>query len=229
MQIATICSRLRAAVCWNYTLVFTLSIGYCSRLRAAVCWNPFFRPYKNKGSKQPPPRGCVLKLPLTCQKSLLYARSRLRAAVCWNAITGSIKIFADAAASARLCVETDCWALGYRAERQPPPRGCVLKHQSVYFHQGVYLAAASARLCVETARTTQHYIRKESSRLRAAVCWNIITSNVVKMLFAAASARLCVETSTLIHPLIGLSRSRLRAAVCWNKWNPQKTQKKLKT
>ena len=77
-----------------------------------------------------------------------------------------------AAASARLCVETqNTYKIGKR-DMQPPPRGCVLKQQDPILLNFALYAAASARLCVET-------------RL-AAVAW--IWS------LAAASARLCVET-----------------------------------
>ena len=53
----------------------------------------------------------------------------------------------NAAASARLCVETILW----------------LPLQQIYY------AAASARLCVETGNETRGF-KKECSRLRAAVC-----------------------------------------------------------
>ena len=62
-----------------------------------------------------------------------------------------ISVGALAAASARLCVETVTKTLTQnRTEQQPPPRGCVLKHkyESPTTHR--WLAAASARLCVET-------------------------------------------------------------------------------
>ena len=75
---------------------------------------------------------------------------------------------------------------------QPPPRGCVLKHQHAFLALPYYNAAASARLCVET----------------------FITNKPVIFIIAAASARLCVETIALSHITILLRRSRLRAAVC---------------
>ena len=98
----------------------------------------------------------------------------------------------SAAASARLCVETPFWVWGLFALLQPPPRGCVLKHQIKIGLIRSRDAAASARLCVETANS----------------------SGVFPVLFAAASARLCVETSPVsIFPFVS-NCSRLRAAVC---------------
>ena len=54
---------------------------------------------------QPPPRGCVLKRPLT----------------------GEPNHQPNAAASARLCVETKKISQNLTPLRQPPKRGCVLK------------------------------------------------------------------------------------------------------
>ena len=78
------------------------------------------------GLAQPPPRGCVLKL---------YRR------------LAEIKS-ANAAASARLCVET----------------------RKAEFTVAFKSAAASARLCVETYLGNRQIGKKMSSRLRAAVC-----------------------------------------------------------
>ena len=76
---------------------------------------------------QPPPRGCVLKLKL-----------------CIKAINSF-----DAAASARLCVETLKQVVcNVESARQPPPRGCVLKLK-------------------EDLEFVQEFL---GSRLRAAVC-----------------------------------------------------------
>ena len=98
-----------------------------------------------------------------------------------------------AAASARLCVETE--TIRERAEqyqRQPPPRGCVLKLLRARTHSPVAVAAASARLCVETEEDT----------------------TATPMYVAAASARLCVETTKVNWTETSSVRSRLRAAVC---------------
>ena len=75
---------------------------------------------------------------------------------------------------------------------QPPPRGCVLKHFSLFLRKNDLKAAASARLCVETC------FRRFCFAYRS----------------AAASARLCVETLTLLMRRQSHLRSRLRAAVC---------------
>ena len=56
----------------------------------------------------------------------------------------------QAAASARLCVETHNEYEVKQKCKQPPPRGCVLKQQDNLDIQFLELAAASARLCVET-------------------------------------------------------------------------------
>ena len=58
----------------------------------------------------------------------------------------------DAAASARLCVETLRPVIMLSlAPKQPPPRGCVLKQRDMTNYATGLNAAASARLCVETA------------------------------------------------------------------------------
>ena len=75
---------------------------------------------------QPPPRGCVLKPFIVCFE--------------WVTV--------DAAASARLCVET--------------PKADMKLNKEV--------AAASARLCVETLLGSWSLIRILRSRLRVAVC-----------------------------------------------------------
>ena len=99
----------------------------------------------------------------------------------------------SAAASARLCVETCLVKKRLCANRmQPPPRGCVLKHEKHYKIIVKYLAAASARLCVETDSFVLFY----------------------EDLTAAASARLCVETARKTWRCCYLASSRLRAAVC---------------
>ena len=56
-----------------------------------------------------------------------------------------------AAASARLCVETNPSGPKANAPAQPPPRGCVLKQAISQLGNLSKDAAASARLCVETA------------------------------------------------------------------------------
>ena len=56
------------------------------------------------------------------------------------------------------------------AMKQPPPRGCVLKHVLDLGSNYRLMAAASARLCVETYPALNACQRFCSSRLRAAVC-----------------------------------------------------------
>ena len=75
---------------------------------------------------QPPPRGCVLKL------------------FFFNFLNNQL----NAAASARLCVETKKDKGIIMISSQPPPRGCVLK------------------LCVNVCGIN----KRSCSRLRAAVC-----------------------------------------------------------
>ena len=78
-----------------------------------------------------------------------------------------------AAASARLCVETELCRYGMGGNLpQPPPRGCVLKQLILVIIIVLKLAAASARLCVET----------------------VAEQMPILLEVAAASARLCVET-----------------------------------
>ena len=76
---------------------------------------------------QPPPRGCVLKqvLRLTLNKFYVAAAS---ARLCVETVLRSTLItLIVAAASARLCVETANRSLFNMFQKQPPPRGCVLK------------------------------------------------------------------------------------------------------
>ena len=82
--------------------------------------------------------------------------------------------------------------LTFLCREQPPPRGCVLKHDTRREALTRLAAAASARLCVETA----------TDRLPVLVAT------------AAASARLCVETLNDTISLSISTCSRLRAAVC---------------
>ena len=55
----------------------------------------------------------------------------------------------SAAASARLCVETNNCTRLDNILLQPPPRGCVLKHNDAHCQTQYAQAAASARLCVQ--------------------------------------------------------------------------------
>ena len=87
--------------------------------------------------------------------------------------------------------------LAFLGTEQPPPRGCVLKHQYETLCHNFHGAAASARLCVETLRYRLMTSENNGSRLRAAVCWNNHGVNVKN----------------------NCSCSRLRAAVCWNNLN----------
>ena len=93
----------------------------------------------------------------------------------------------------RGCVlKHDAEPVFFIGDLQPPLRGCVLKLYVALSVNRLSEAAASARLCVET------FICADS----AAAC------------NAAASARLCVETLLLLSAVAPLKRSRLCAAVC---------------
>ena len=101
---------------------------------------------------QPPPRGCVLKLIYPLASKMAYRQPPPRGCVLKHHRDDFDLDIRGAAASARLCVETE--TIRERAEqyqRQPPPRGCVLKLLRARTHSPVAVAAASARLCVETS------------------------------------------------------------------------------
>ena len=100
----------------------------------------------------------------------------------------------EAAASARLCVETNPLLLFARVNMQPPPRGCVLKLRLSDNIPISAEAAASARLCVETRqRQAKHRLMPAaaSARLCVETRHSIVRGGYTT---AAASARLCVET-----------------------------------
>ena len=100
-----------------------------------------------------------------------------------------------AAASARLCVETARSAkIPACLAKQPPPRGCVLKHGAFGRERHCITAAASARLCVET-RWAPFILTGEMAAASARLCVET-SENVLmpKARLAVASARLCVET-----------------------------------
>ena len=121
-------------------------------------------------SRQPPSRGCVLKL-----------GSRI------ITLKGLV-----AAAFARLCVETVLILLIVPLLMQPPSRGCVLKQLYGSINRLMRIAAAFARLCVETKCKASSFLLTAAaafarlcvetlilmlnyplvvgSRLRAAVC-----------------------------------------------------------
>ena len=101
--------------------------------------------------EQPPPRGCVLK-----QRDMGQYATGLNAAasarLCVETtLDGLVGLSPIAAASARLCVETKSPHKAVKKGRQPPPRGCVLKRSARFSLAGDIPAAASARLCVETS------------------------------------------------------------------------------
>ena len=80
----------------------------------------------------------------------------------------------NAAASVRLCVETATAKSAVREiAKQPPSRGCVLKPAQLLKYSAYLVAAAFAWLCVET----------------------ILHVYLYSGFFAAAFARLCVETA----------------------------------
>ena len=77
-------SRLRAAVCWNTTCKLSCLFKLCSHLRVAVCWNIIVEILFTVLVMQPPSGGCVLKLSNKVMTKLIHWRSHLRVAVCWN-------------------------------------------------------------------------------------------------------------------------------------------------
>ena len=78
---------------------------------------------------------------------------------------------------------------------QPPPRGCVLKHQQPLNFNGALKAAASARLCVETKNGSIFKNKREPAAASARLCVETARGLLFAALEqAAASARLCVET-----------------------------------
>ena len=98
---------------------------------------------------QPPPRGCVLKQNGMGQTGIPdVAAASARLCVETQKVYRFSQRCTDAAASARLCVET--------------PNKSVAEALSC--------AAASARLCVETLATIGALYVAKRSRLRAAVC-----------------------------------------------------------
>ena len=179
------------------TILLKIGILICvsSRLRAAVCWNCLCRIPHIQQLKQPPSRGCVLKLQ----------------------ILKKLKITAVAAAFARLCVET---VLNTIAPLLCP---CSRLRAAVCWNIDPILwmvRNGSSRLRAAVCWNSPlldlitHFL---GSRLRAAVCWNIVLFNTninpklqppsrgcvlkrrlpnirVQNQAAAAFARLCVET-----------------------------------
>ena len=146
------------------------------------------------GREQPPSRGCVLK-PLINVKNLIDYPAAAFARLCVETVTGSDQSGSHAAAAfARLCVETAISPLVRQiVVKQPPSRGCVLKHHCTRGGFGLVKAAAFARLCVET----------------------LLIRLIRRFINAAAFARLCVETqATPQAQEIRIESSRLRAAVC---------------
>ena len=122
-------------------------------------------------SKQPPPRGCVLK-----QMVMFHLDSTKKAAasarLCVETFAaGALSPPALAAASARLCVETIHSLHQYYIKAQPPPRGCVLKPLRICFGAKYGELQPPPRGCVLKPFQGEKIKRiAESSRLRAAVC-----------------------------------------------------------
>ena len=85
---------------------------------------------KLKGFRQPPPRGCVLKLII--KKSLIIHNKQPPPRGCVLKRLPTI--------------------LKISFLTQPPPRGCVLKQSLLLDTNATQTAAASARLCVETLK-----------------------------------------------------------------------------
>ena len=84
--------------------------------------------------RQPPPRGCVLKQEeLNAFKEMLEAAASARLCVETLRSSRNINGLIQAAASARLYVETILTTIIAHPLLQPPPSGCVLKHQRPIF------------------------------------------------------------------------------------------------
>ena len=77
--------------------------------------------------RQPPPRGCVLKLVAVVHLFYLILQPPPRGCVLKQLTLNMYLVLAQAAASARLCVETSNANKALPTAKQPPPRGCVLK------------------------------------------------------------------------------------------------------
>ena len=142
-----------ARLCVETTVLSWFGIDVPAAASARLCVETLLGSILPEGAvKQPPPRGCVLKpLPLTITTPALYAAASARLCVETLEFADKQDSYYVAAASARLCVETD--NKDYDPQDitgQPPPRGCVLKHQFYPTTGETFTEAASARRCVET-------------------------------------------------------------------------------
>ena len=145
--------------------------------------------------RQPPPRGCVLKL--ITSKSINNPKQAAASARLCVETSPVIGVTRDefAAASARLCVET--WILKSKTVPSGAAASARLCVETVAEkkEQRKKKAAASARLCVETrliGTTTSMCIVQPPPR--GCVLKRPNVRNWSLLFFAAASARLCVET-----------------------------------
>ena len=101
---------------------------------------------------QPPSRGCVLKhIIAIVQIMKKQAAAFARLCVETTVTNYNMTICKKAAAFARLCVETGRTAYTKPSKpKQPPSRGCVLKHIVDFGNIGFQRAATFGWLCVET-------------------------------------------------------------------------------
>ena len=78
---------------------------------ARLCVETFVKRYVQKNQLQPPPRGCVLKLSLIDMILSILLQPPPRGCVLKPRYSDNGFFIAIAAASARLCVETNCQTL----------------------------------------------------------------------------------------------------------------------
>ena len=170
------------------------------------------------GREQPPSRGCVLKLTCRLIGKIFWGQPPSRGCVLKRKYSYKYMVDEEAAAFARLCVETRCciscnWTTIAAAFARLCVETSILSEATCFKN-----AAAFARLCVETVRRNFYENQNTGSRLRAAVCWNLMNSARlnVKSVGSRLRAAVCwnIPTTKL---RINSACSRLRAAVCWNK------------
>ena len=143
---------------------------------------------------QPPLRGCVLKLSLNIDWLIFDLQPPLRGCVLKQHGELGEVLRRNAAASARLCVETATAPTKARAFQAAASARLCVETVNILILISVQ-AAASARLCVETlivGLTYKVYLRQPP--LRGCVLKLTVTRRPKSWIVAAASARLCVET-----------------------------------
>ena len=164
---------------------------------------------------QPPPRGCVLKQTDQTLTLKPFGQPPPRGCVLKLLIPAPPEFAREAAASARLCVETlkeTAEVLGRGG--QPPPRGCVLKPR-VAFGSSQNLGQPPPRGCVlKPASFSILFILHLQPPSSSCVLKRFGVPVRVGKRAAAAFERLCVETAHVKPQRRVFSGSRLRAAVC---------------